>query len=198
MGKKLNMSWYQNSNVADVAKQLLGKVLCTNIDGKLTKGIIVETEAYSGNNDKACHANNQHKTKRNQVMFGAGGHAYVYLCYGIHHLFNVVTNIEGNADAVLIRGLEPMEGEEIMLKRRKMNSVEKKLTGGPALLSQALGILTDHYGTPLNSELLWIEEGGGSVDKIVSTTRIGVDYAGKDALKPWRFYIKENPWVSRF
>lgn len=199
MGIKIELSWYLNDNVLDVAKGLLGKVLCTRIDGKVTKGKIVETEAYSGNNDKACHANNQNKTKRNRVMFEAGGHAYVYLCYGIHHLFNVVTNKEGSADAVLIRAVEPIEGVEIMLKRRKMRSVDKKLTAGPALLSQALGILTDHYGTNLKSEIIWVEEGENVCeDKIVSTTRIGVDYAEEDALKLWRFYIKENAWVSRF
>lgn len=199
MGKKIEMSWYLNDNVLEVAKGLLGKLLCTRIDGKLTKGKIVETEAYSGDNDKACHANNQNKTKRNHVMFEAGGHAYVYLCYGIHHLFNVVTNKEGSADAVLIRAVEPIEGVEIMLKRRKMRSVEKKLTAGPAVLSQALGILTDHYGANLKSEIIWVEEGENVCeDKIVSTTRIGVDYAEEDALKLWRFYIKENAWVSRF
>lgn len=199
MGIKIELSWYLNDNVLEVAKGLLGKVLCTRIDGKVTKGKIVETEAYSGNNDKACHANNQNKTKRNRVMFEAGGHAYVYLCYGIHHLFNVVTNKEGSADAVLIRAVEPIEGVEIMLKRRKMRSVDKKLTAGPALLSQALGILTDHYGTNLKSEIIWVEEGENVCeDKIVSTTRIGVDYAEEDALKLWRFYIKENAWVSRF
>lgn len=199
MGIKIELSWYLNDNVLEVAKGLLGKVLCTRIDGKVTKGKIVETEAYSGNNDKACHANNQNKTKRNRVMFEAGGHAYVYLCYGIHHLFNVVTNKEGSADAVLIRAVEPIGGVEIMLKRRKMRSVDKKLTAGPALLSQALGILTDHYGTNLKSEIIWVEEGENVCeDKIVSTTRIGVDYAEEDALKLWRFYIKENAWVSRF
>ncbi len=199
MGNKIEMSWYQNSNVAEVAKQLLGKILCTNIAGKLTKGKIVETEAYSGNSDKACHANNQKKTKRNQVMFGNGGHAYVYLCYGIHHLFNVVTNTKGSADAVLIRAVEPVEGVEVMLERRKMKSAEKKLTAGPAILSQALGILTNHYGTPLNGDIIWIEKDVIPVEeKIVSSTRIGVDYAGEDALKLWRFYIKENAWVSRF
>lgn len=198
MEKKLEMSWYQNDNVAEVAKQLLGKILCTNIDGKLTKSKIVETEAYSGNNDKACHANNQHKTKRNQVMFEAGGHAYVYLCYGIHHLFNVVTNKQGSADAVLIRAVEPTEGVEYMLKRRNMRKIEKRLTSGPGVLSQALGIQTNLYGTALNSETVWVEEGENVCDdKIVSSTRIGVDYAEEDALKPWRFYIKENAWVSR-
>lgn len=198
MGKKIEMSWYLNDNVLEVAKQLLGSLLCTNFDGTLTKGKIVETEAYSGDNDKACHANNQKKTKRNQVMFAHGGHAYVYLCYGVHHLFNVVTNKEGSADAVLIRALEPVEGIEKMLDRRSMTMAEKRLTAGPGVLSQALGIQTIHYGTALNSNSIWIEE-GEAIDEIqvVSTTRIGVGYAEEDALKPWRFYIKENSWVSK-
>lgn len=198
MGKKLKMSWYLNENVVDVAKRLLGKLLCTNFGGVVTKGKIVETEAYSGYNDKACHANNQKKTERNKVMFAHGGHAYVYLCYGIHHLFNVVTNKEGSADAVLIRAVEPVKGVEIMLKRRSMTRAKKRLTAGPGVLSQALGIQTNHYGTALNSNTIWIEEGDPvRNDQIISTTRIGVDYADEDALKLWRFYIKENGWVSR-
>ena len=193
------MSWYLNDNVVEIAKQLLGKVLCTKFDGVITKGKIVETEAYSGDNDKACHANKQKKTKRNQIMFGAGGHAYVYLCYGIHHLFNVVTNKEDHADAVLIRALEPLEGEEMMLKRRNIITKEKRLTAGPGMLSQALGIKTAHYGAALNSDTIWIEKGFAVDDvKIAVTNRIGVDYAEEDALKPWRFYIKENSWVSKF
>jgi DNA-3-methyladenine glycosylase len=197
--KKLEMSWYLNDNVVELARGLLGKVLCTQLEGKLTKGRIVETEAYSGYNDKACHANNQKKTQRNQAMFEAGGRAYVYLCYGIHHLFNVVTNIKGSADAVLIRGLEPIEGVEHMMRRRKMSKIEKRLTAGPGVLSQALGIRMDHYGMALNGTTIWIEEGElVPKDMVVSTTRIGVDYAEEDALKPWRFYVKENAWVSRF
>lgn len=195
----MEMSWYLNDNVEEVAQQLLGKILCTKFDGVITRGKIVETEAYSGDNDKACHANNQKMTKRNQIMFGKGGHAYVYLCYGIHHLFNVVTNKEGNADAVLIRAVEPLEGVEMMMGRRKMNKIEKRLTAGPGTLSQALGIQISHYGIALNSNVIWIERGVKvSENNIVSTTRIGVDYAEEDALKPWRFYIKENRWVSKY
>ena len=195
----MEMSWYLNDNVAEVAQQLLGKILCTKFDGVITKGKIVETEAYSGDNDKACHANNQKMTKRNQIMFGKGGHAYVYLCYGIHHLFNVVTNKEGNADAVLIRAVEPLEGVEMMMGRRKMNKIEKRLTAGPGTLSQALGIQINHYGTAMNSDAIWIERAVKvNENDIVSTTRIGVDYAEEDALKPWRFYIKENRWVSKY
>ena len=193
------MTWYLNSNVVDVARQLLGKVLCTRLDGVLTRGKIVETEAYCGNNDKACHANNQKMTKRKKVMFSAGGCSYVYLCYGIHHLFNVVTNEEGQADAVLIRAIEPIEGTETMMTRRKLNKKGKRISGGPAMLTQALGINTFHNGTVLNGESIWIEDAMPiDEDYIVFATRIGVEYAEGDALKPWRFFIKENSWVSRF
>lgn len=199
MGKKIDLTWYENERVSDVAKSLLGKLLCTNFEGKLVKGKIVETEAYSGDNDKACHANNQRKTMRNQVMFGPGGHAYIYLCYGIHHLFNVVTNKKGKADAVLVRALEPEQGVETMLIRRNMQKVEKGLSAGPGMLSQAMGITTDVYGTKLNGNMIWIEDQEDiESDNIVVTTRIGVEYAEEDALKPWRFYVKENNWVSRF
>ena len=198
MGKKIKLSWYENEDVVAVARMLIGKVLCSKIDGVITKGLIVETEAYSGDNDKACHANGQKMTKRNRVMFDTGGHAYVYLCYGIHHLFNVVTNTKGNADAVLIRALEPIEGIEEMLKRRKMTKREKRLTGGPGVLTQALGIKMDHYGVKLDGHSIWIEESNDQNPEIVETTRIGVEYAEEDALKPWRFYWKDNAWVSKF
>ncbi len=198
MADKLKLSWYENTDVTEVAKLLLGKLLCTNIDGIVTKGMIVETEAYSGYNDKASHANNHKKTKRNEVMFGPGGYAYIYLCYGIHHLFNVVTNVEGSAEAVLVRAVEPIEGIELMMQRRKMNRPEKRLTAGPGVLSQALGIQTNHYGEALDGNKIWIEDFNEIDDLcIVTTTRIGVEYAEEDALKPWRFYIKENGWVSR-
>jgi len=197
--EKINLSRYQDKDVTNIAKLLLGKRLCTNINGALTIGKIVETEAYSGDNDKACHANNQRKTERNQVMFEAGGRAYIYLCYGIHHLFNVVTNVEGKADAVLIRAVEPIEGMETMLLRRKMNKLEKRLSSGPGGLSQALGIKTLHYGVQLNDDVIWIEnETEIPNSEIISTTRIGVEYAKEDSKKPWRYYIKENKWVSRY
>ena len=199
MGSKIDRSWYENEDVTEIAKALLGKRLCTRFDGQLTSGLIVETEAYSGTNDKACHANGQKMTKRNKVMFEAGGLAYIYLCYGIHHLFNVVTNVNGTADAVLIRALEPIDGIDVMLKRRKITKIDRRLTAGPGVLSQALGITTDAYGTALDGEKIWLEYGIKiAATDIVETTRIGVDYAEEDALKPWRYYIKENNWVSKY
>jgi DNA-3-methyladenine glycosylase len=198
MEKKLDIKWYEHHDVVEMARLLLGKILCSNIGGELTKGIIVETEAYSGENDKACHANGQKMTKRNEIMFAHGGHAYVYLCYGIHHLFNIVTNTEGKADAVLIRALEPIEGIETMLKRRNMVKIEKRLTSGPGVLAQAMGIKTANNKTRLDEDIIWIEEGDRIEKAIISTTRIGVEYAEEDALKPWRFYISDNKWVSKY
>lgn len=198
MGKKIDLDWYLNSDVVEMAQLLLGKLLCSQVNGEVTKGIIVETEAYSGDNDKACHANNQRMTQRNKIMFDHGGHAYIYLCYGIHHLFNVVTNVKGRADAVLIRAVEPVEGIETMLFRRNMTRLERRLTAGPGVLTQALGIKTTQYGTALNSNLIWIEDAPPlAKEDVITTTRIGVDYAEEDALKPWRFYLKESDWVSR-
>jgi len=183
-------SFFANSDVVKAAKQLLGKVLCTKFDGKLTSGIITETEAYCGRNDKACHANNGLRTKRTEVMYGPPGTAYIYLCYGIHHLFNVVTNREGLADAVLIRGLKPADGIETMKQRRGIGDL-KNLTNGPGKLSQALQISTSFTGHDLKSKPIWIEDRNVEINskQIKTTPRIGVDYAGEDAKKPWRFLI---------
>ncbi|MDW3210583.1 MAG: DNA-3-methyladenine glycosylase [Reichenbachiella sp.] len=188
--------FYRRSNVLEVAKDLLGKVLCTEIDGQLCKGKIIEVEAYSGTNDKACHANNGRRTARTEVMYAEGGCAYVYLCYGIHHLFNVVTNVADKADAVLIRALEPLEGMEVM--KNRLNSSNKKLTNGPGILAKSLGIKTVHTGLTLDQIPIWIEDAETIANElIIETTRVGVEYAEEDALLPWRFYVRDNPWVSR-
>lgn len=191
-------SFYLNPDVAEVAKQLLGKKLCTNIDGKFTSGIIVETEAYMGPQDKASHAFNLRKTERNKTMYEAGGVSYIYLCYGIHHLFNVVTNIEGVPHAVLIRAIEPKDGIENILERKNKTLLTKNLTSGPGALSSALGITTKLNGTKLNSDVLFIENQLEEKTKeIISCPRIGVDYAGEHAAWNFRFYLKNNPWVSK-
>lgn len=197
--QKLNKDFYTRGDVATIARELLGKALCTCMNGSMTAGMIVEAEAYSGRNDRACHANIHKRTRRTEVMFAEGGKAYVYLCYGIHHLFNVVTNVEGMADAVLIRALEPAEGIDVMLRRRGMDSVTKKLTAGPGVLTEALHIKTADYGESLLGDRIWISDIGVDVspDRIVAAKRVGVDYAGADAERPWRYYIKENPWISR-
>lgn len=194
---KLPESFYQDSNVVQVARKLLGKVLITNIEGKLTGGMIVETEAYSSR-ERGCHAYDNRKTNRNKVMFDNGGVSYVYLCYGVHHLFNVVTNEAGKADAVLIRALEPVHGAEVMMKRMG-TKVMKRITSGPGKLSKALGIDRSHNGEYLLGNHIWIEDAGNKIAKrqIQESPRIGIDYAGEDALLPWRFTIRENKWVSK-
>ncbi len=197
---KIAPAFYQRSDVTAIARSVLGKALCTCVDGVFTAGIITEAEAYAGRNDKACHAHMHRRTRRTEIMFSAGGVAYVYLCYGIHHLFNIVTNIEGMADAVLVRAVQPIEGVPDMQARRQYFKTDKKLTAGPGVLSQALGIRTNHYGISLQSDTIWLAETGVEVkdEEVQTSTRVGVDYAGDDAKKPWRFYIKNNPWVSKY
>jgi len=194
---KLPVSFYEREDVVQIARELLGKVLCTHFDGVLTKGIIVETEAYNGRTDKASHAY-RGKTQRNSIMFGGPGQAYVYLCYGIHHLFNVVTNKEGYADAVLIRAIEPLEGIDRILQRRNKTRLERSVGGGPGIVSKALGITTEHYGLDLAGDKIWIEDHQNEIlnDQIVASPRVGVDYAEEDALLPWRFRIKDNGFTS--
>ena len=195
----LDRDFYLQHDVVHVARQLLGKVLVSNIDGRYCAGMIVETEAYSGYRDKACHAW-KGRTNRNRIMYENGGVAYVYLCYGIHYLFNVVTNTSDFADVVLVRALEPLEGVNTMLVRREKNQPDRTLTSGPGSLSKALGIKLAHYGTSLfEGNKLWIEDRGLSASPrdIKATPRIGVGYAGDDALLPWRFYIENNPNVSK-
>ncbi|GAB5409963.1 MAG: DNA-3-methyladenine glycosylase [Balneolaceae bacterium] len=196
--KKLENSFYERDNVVQIAQDLLGKVLCTNIGGVYTSGIIVETEAYNGRNDKACHSFIHGKTKRTEIMFGDPGFAYVYLCYGIHHLFNVVTNKNGLADAVLIRGIEPLDGIEHILVRRDKTKLERSVGGGPGIASQALGISTKHYGLDLQGDTIWIEDRQFQIppSEIIASPRVGVDYAGEDAKLPWRFRIKDNRFTS--
>ncbi|MEQ9299615.1 MAG: DNA-3-methyladenine glycosylase [Cyclobacteriaceae bacterium] len=196
---KLLIDFYLREDVVEIAKDLLGKTLVTNFDGVYTSGVIVETEAYCGSNDKASHANNGKRTPRTEVAFGEGGVAYVYLCYGIHHLFNVVVNERDKADVVLIRAIEPREGLETMALRRNISTEKYQLTAGPGALTQALGIKTAMTSTSLMGDYIWIEDTGIAVasKKIKIGTRVGVGYAEEDALKPWRFSIKDNPWVSK-
>jgi DNA-3-methyladenine glycosylase len=192
----LTNQFYLRKDVTRVARQLLGKNLITNISGKTSVGRIVETEAYSYR-EKGCHAFGNRMTARNKAMFLAGGSAYVYLCYGIHHLFNIVTNKAGMADAVLIRALEPIEGELWMMERMNVNT-SKRITSGPGKLTKAMGIDRTYDGTSLSGFEICLEEGiKVTRSQIEVSTRIGIDYAGKDALLPWRFSIKDNPWVSK-
>lgn len=196
--QKLGLSFYEQPNVVKIAKQLLGKILVTHFDGITTAGRIVETEAYNGVVDKASHAYNGRRTNRTEIMFAHGGAAYVYLCYGIHHLFNVVTNVAGTPHAVLIRALDPIIGIEQMLLRTGKHKADHTLTKGPGNVSKALGIATQHTGLSLLGNDIWIADDGTRYkpSAIATTARIGVDYAAEDALLPYRFIVKDNPFVS--
>ncbi|MEO7080625.1 MAG: DNA-3-methyladenine glycosylase [Flavobacteriales bacterium] len=186
--KKLPRSFYARPDVVAIARELLGKVLVTHFDGTTTSGVITETEAYMGAIDRASHAHGGKVTPRNKVMYGEPGVAYVYLCYGIHHLFNVVTNVPGIAHAVLVRAIHPLEGKELMLQRRKTKVLT---TGGPGTLTQALGIRTEHTGIDLLEDLITIEDHKIIIrdTEVIIGPRIGVDYAGDDALLPYRFHF---------
>lgn len=198
MVKKLGIEFYERKDVVKIAKELLGKILVTNRKGIITSGRVVECEAYAGVIDKASHASGGRRTARNEIMYGKGGYAYVYLCYGIHHLFNVVTNSEDVPHAILIRALEPIKGIEEMLLRTDKKKLDHTLTRGPGNVSKALGIFTKHSGTSLFGNEIFIVDEGKTYNKkeIAASPRIGVDYAGEDALLPYRFYVKGNPYVS--
>ncbi len=198
MHNKLPAGFYRGTDVVAIARNLLGKQLNTCFGDDYTAGIIVETEAYCGATDRACHAFGDKRTARTEVMYATGGVAYVYFVYGLHHLFNIVTNKEGAADAVLIRAIEPVAGLEVMQARRGVAENDKRLTGGPARLTQALGITVADNKTSLTGDKIWLSEGRYYPgNEIVATTRIGVDYAGTDALLPWRFFIRGNNYVSK-
>lgn len=191
--QKLSLKYYLNPDVVYVAKNLLGKVLCTQINQVTTKAIICETEAYAGVNDKASHAYGNKFTDRTKTMYLQGGIAYVYLCYGIHHLFNVVTNIKGVPHAVLIRGGIPLSGIPEIMKRKDAHQLKTKDLIGPGKLSKALGISTALNQTSLIGPSIWLEDHQINIHpKIIEIgKRIGVNYAQEDANLPYRFWF--NP-----
>jgi len=195
----LPRSFYLRGNVVVIAKELLGKTLLTQIDGTITGGIITETEAYAGITDRASHAFGNRRTSRTEVMYSEGGKAYVYLCYGIHSLFNVVTNNKDIPHAVLIRSIKPTMGIETMLIRSGKRFMDKEFGNGPGKVSKILGIHYNQSGMDLTKKPalnsgngIWIEGEGTLVqpESIITGTRIGVDYAGQDAFLPYRFRIE--------
>ena len=200
--KKLDEHFYDRTDVVQIAKELLGKILVTNFDGALTAGRIVETEAYAGETDRASHAWNGRRTKRTEVMYGKPGTVYVYLCYGIHQMFNVVTNEKDIPHAILIRALEPVAGQETMLQRFGVSEGKRKdpyfLTKGPGNVGRALGLHTSHTGSDLQGDQVYIGDDGVLVEpELVGVSpRIGVDYAGDHAEWHYRFYIRGNKYVS--
>jgi DNA-3-methyladenine glycosylase len=196
--KKLALDFYGREDVLQIAEELLGKLLVTTKDGITTSGRIVECEAYAGTPDRASHAYGGRRTNRNEVMYGEAGVAYVYLCYGIHHLFNVVTHSKDIPHAILLRSLEPVKGIKEMLIRTGKKQLDNTLTRGPGNLSKALGIYSTDSGTLLTGKTIFLADDGFVYAKkeIFTSPRIGVDYAGQDALLPYRFYIKGNSFVS--
>ncbi len=185
-------------DVLYIARELLGKIIVTNIDDIHTSARIVETEAYIAITDKASHSYNGRRTNRNEHMYATGGISYVYICYGMHHLFNVVTNEKEIPDAVLIRGAEPVNGIDAMLKRTGKRKLDNTLTRGPGNMSRALGISKIHSGIDLRGREIFLADDGFvlSANDIGASKRIGIDGAGEDALLPYRFYIKGNKYVS--
>lgn len=189
---KIKKNFYLHEDVVQVAKNLLGKYIFTNLNNEgLTGGIIVETEAYAGTTDRASHAYGDRRTERTEIMYMEGGVAYIYLCYGIHSLFNIVTHKENIPHAVLIRGIHPIEGLDIMLKRSGKIKIDKLFGIGPGKVSKILGIHFAQTGESLLGNKIWLEDRGIKVkpSDIIASTRIGVDYAGEDAKLPFRFSI---------
>ena len=188
---KLAKDYFLTDDVVAVARDLIGKSLFTMVDGQLAGGVICETEAYKGTADRASHAFGGRRTKRNEMMYHEGGVAYVYLCYGMHHLLNFVTNSADIPDAVLIRGILPTHGEELMLHRTGKRKLTRDIGIGPGKVSKLLGITVADNGISLCGDRLWIEDRGLLVpdSAIRVTPRIGVDYAGEDAKRPYRFVL---------
>ncbi|MEM1319952.1 MAG: DNA-3-methyladenine glycosylase [Bacteroidota bacterium] len=197
---RLDEAFYTRTDVVRLSKELLGKYIVTEFEGQRTVGRIVETEAYRGPDDKACHAHCNRFTKRTKVMFQRGGHAYIYLCYGIHHLFNVVTALEGMPHAILVRAVEPIENLPLMLERRNFKQIKPQLTAGPGVMSKALGITKAYTGINLTApdSPIWLEERERVIDdnQIIASPRVGIDYAEECALWDWRFRIKGSKWTS--
>jgi DNA-3-methyladenine glycosylase len=194
--KKIKASYYLNADVVHLAKDLIGKTLCTRINNKLTCGVITETEAYAGVVDKASHAYRGRRTNRTEIMYSKGGVSYVYLCYGIHRLFNIITNTKNVPHAILIRAIYPTKGIEEIVKRRG-TKFSHKLCIGPGKVSQALGIDLIHNGLSLSGNKIWIQDDQIKIMKsdIKVGPRIGIDYAGEDAKLPYRFWIENYDLV---
>ncbi len=197
--KKLTIDFYDRPNVALIAKELLGKILVTKFDNIITSGRICETEAYIAVTDKASHSFGGKRTNRNEHMYAAAGTSYVYICYGMHHLFNVVTNKKEIPDAVLIRAVEPLQGIEDMLIRTNKKKLDNTLTKGPGNVGKALGISKAHSGLNLlGKEIYVVDDGFKLTDAMIGASpRIGINGAGAEAIAlPYRFYIRGNKFVS--
>lgn len=199
-GIKLSLDFYLRDDVVQIARDLLGKFIFTQTDGLISGGRIVETEAYRGPEDKGSHAYNGKRTPRNEIMYAQGGVVYMYVCYGIHDMLNIVTGFRDSSHAILIRALEPLKGVELMRQRRNIYSDDERLCKGPGALTKALGLNKLHNGLSLLGDEIWIEDWGeliGAHD-MVATPRIGLNIEEPYKSIPWRFYIRGNRFVSKY
>ena len=196
--KKLPLKFYKRKDVVAIARELLGKIVVTNLDGVITFGRIVETEAYVAHIDKASHSFSGRRTAKNEHMYAHPGTAYVYICYGMHQMFNIVTNEKDIPDAVLIRAIEPLEGIDIMLQRAGKKKLDFTLTKGPGNVGKALGIFKKHSGLHLMDDEIYLADDGFKLkeNEIGISKRIGVESAFPDSELPYRFYVRGNKYVS--
>ena len=196
--KKLPINFYKRKDVVAIARELLGKIVVTNFDGVITSGRIVETEAYVAHIDKASHSFGGRRTAKNEHMYAHPGTAYVYICYGMHQMFNIVTNEKDIPDAVLIRAVEPMEGIDSMLQRTGKKKLDFTLTKGPGNVGKALGIFKKHSGMHLLDNEIYLVDDGFELKKSETgiSKRIGVESAFPDSELPYRFYVRGNKYVS--
>jgi DNA-3-methyladenine glycosylase len=195
----LNLRFFERGDVLLTARELLGKHVFTCLNGELTSGRIVETEAYRHEGDPSITLHLQRKTRQAQALYQPGGHAYLYTVYRVHTLFNITANDAAHPDAILIRAIEPLEGVDIMLRRRGLTKVARNLTAGPGVLSQALGLTPALNGEPLTGPRIWLADAGEVIqeDNILASSRVGLEYAGDEAVAlPWRFRVKDSKWTS--
>jgi len=191
--------FYQRPDVLAIARDLLGKHVCTNLDGELTTGRIVETEAYCHVGDQSITLHLQRKARQARALYQPGGHAYLYRVYRVHTLFNITTHDAEHPDAVLIRAIEPIAGIETMLRRRGLSAPARNLTAGPGLLTQALGLTPELNGETLTGPRLWLEDAGETIadEQVITSSRVGLEYAGPEAVAlPWRFRVRDSKWTS--
>ncbi len=182
-----------------VARELLGKHVFTRLDGEVTGGRIVETEAYRHEGDPSITLHLQRKRRQAQALYQPGGHAYLYTVYRVHTLFNITVNDAAHPDAVLIRAIEPLVGLDVMLRRRGLAQVARNLTAGPGVLSQALGLTPALNGELVTGPHIWFEDADESIpaDNTIASSRVGLEYAGDEAVAlPWRFRVKDSKWTS--
>lgn len=195
---RLSPEFFTRTNTLRIARDLLGKLLVVPTgDGRRVSGMIVETEAYLGEIDKAAHSYGGRRTARNEITYAEGGHVYVFFVYGMYYQLNLVTGLPDHPHVVLIRAVEPVEGIEVMRERRG-EMKDKNLTSGPGKLCIALGITRDLNGEDLSGDRIWVEEHRSfKKSEIAIGPRVGIDYAEEFVDMPWRFWVDGNPFVSK-